>query len=227
MGGQKVSPYQRQQQGYNTGYSSFDPNVSDEAYLQRLGPSNSNLNQGAMKGWQDARAAYNNRSEGGGFVFEMPDFSSMYNQTNYAEIQAQQQAEAERRAALAQISDLYSRKFDAAEKATADINQQIADEMGHAQVVGLDYNIDDVTKQSRINNLFATYWGEGDDSTLTALTGQWGDAGYKWDLPIVRGTPAEKPGEKTPGDKAGAAVKAKAPKLKAEEDPLGSAAKLA
>jgi hypothetical protein len=147
MGGDKVIPYQRQQQGYNTGYSSFDPNVSDEAYLQRLGPSNSNLNQGAMKGWQDARASYNNRNEGGGFAFEMPDFSSMYQQTDYAEIQAQQQAEAERRSALSQISDLYSRKFDAAEKATADINQQIADEMGHAQVVGLDYSIDDATKQ--------------------------------------------------------------------------------
>lgn len=156
----------------------------------------------------------------------MPDFSSMYNQTNYAEIQAKQQEEAKRNSALAQISDLYSRKFDAAEKATTDINQQIADEMGHAQVVGLDYSIDDATKQKRINDLFATYWGEGDDATLNALTGQWGDAGYKWDLPIVRGTPSEKPGEKTPGDKAGEAVKAKAPKLKPEEDPLGSAAKL-
>jgi len=198
--------------------------MTDEQYMQKLGPSNSNLNQGAIKGWQAARAAY--ESQGEGMSFEMPDFSSMYQQTDYAAVMAAQQEEARRQAALSQISDLYSRKFDAAEKATAEINQQVADEMGHAQVVGLDYSIDDATKQARINNLFANYWGEGDDSTLTSLTSQWGDNGYTWDLPVKRGTPETTKDEKTESKKAGGKVKTKGAKVNEAEDPLGSAAVL-
>jgi hypothetical protein len=159
----------------------------------------------------------------GAYDFSMPSFDfEMPEMADYSAIFAQQTADATSLAAKSQIDSLYGSKFDAAEKAIADVNQQIADEMGHAKLVGLDYSVDDVSKQARIDDLFATYWGESDDMKLNSLTQKYGNNGYEWDLPVKRGTAqAEKDKEKTPGDKAGEKVTAKGPKLKAEEDPLG------
>jgi len=223
MGGAKQSNYDRQVEGYNIGYTDYNPGESFSEYSNYIGTSNSNLAQGRLKGWQAAAAEAARGAGGGGF--EMPDFSSMFEPVDYTSVLAQQKADAEKEAGIAQVRDLYSRKFDAAEKATAEVNQQIADEMGHAKVVGLDYTVDDATKQKRINDVFASYWGEGDDSTLTGLIGQWGDAGYTWDLPIKRGE-AKKPTEKTEGAKAGEKVKQKGPKALTAEDPLATASVL-
>lgn len=223
--GQKQSSYDRQTQGYNVGYSSYDQSKSPDYVGAGLGGSSpSDLNVGYMKGWQTAAedAARKNANQGGGF--EMPDFSSLYQPVDYTEVFAKQKADAEKAAGLAQVTDLYSKKFDAAEKATADVTQQIADEMGHAKVVGLDYTIDDATKQKRINDVFANYWGEGDESALSGLVGQWGDAGYAWDLPIVRGDATKgTTTDKTAGDKVGKKVKSKGAKLSTAEDPLATA----
>jgi hypothetical protein len=159
--------------------------------------------------------------------FEMPDFSSMMPaQPDYAKINADAQAKAEKTDGENQIRSLYSNKFAAADKATADVNKQVADEMAHAKTVGLDYSIDDTGKQQRINNTFADYWSEGDEQSLTALQGKYGNAGMNWTLPIVRGvSTADAAKQKTAGDSAGSSL-TKAKGLGAtsttDEDPLGS-----
>jgi len=166
--------------------------------------------------------------------FEMPDFSAFIeamgaNQIDFASIYAQQAAAAAKAQGLAQVSAMYTAKFDAADKAVTEVNQQIADETAPARLVGLDYNVDEASKQARINDLFANYWSEADESSLTGLTKKYGNAGYKWDLPVERGkSKADAAKEKTPGDKAGQAVtaKTKGTKLTTEENPLGSSAVL-
>ena len=147
-------------------------------------------------------------------TFEMPDFSSMMpEQPDYAKINADAQAKAEQTDGENQIRSLFSNKFAAADKATSDVNTQIANEMAHAKTVGLDYSVDDVGKQTRINNVFADYWSSGDEQNLASLTQKYGNAGMEWNLPIVRGISTEDAAkEKTPGTNAGAALNT--PKIK-------------
>jgi hypothetical protein len=160
--------------------------------------------------------------------FSMPDFSSMYQQNDYSAVYAQQQADAEKKQGELRVQDLFHNKLDAADKATSDVNNQIAAEMAHAKTVGLDYTIDDKGKQERINNAFANYWSAGDESDLTGYIAKYGNAGTKWDLPIERGISDEdKKKEKTPGLKAGEALAAGLPKTAGQagttdQDPLGS-----
>ena len=242
MGGKSASSG-RLEQGYNMGYNAYNPQGDPNAQFK--GRTDTNLAQGYLAGWNQAAqaAAYKPPA--------MPDFSQMFTQQYEQQQQnsvaqqqdwaaqqraqqeeadrkmREQQAEAERQAGLSQVKSLYSSKFDAAEKATAEVNQMIADEMGHASLVGLDYNVDAATKQQRINDVFANYWGEADDTNLNELVGKWGDAGYKWDLPITRGTATKSiDKDKTPGAKAGDKVAAKGPRPVTSEDALGSAAVL-
>ena len=158
--------------------------------------------------------------------FEMPDFSAMYasQENDYNAKLAAQQAEAEKKAGLSQVSDLYSSKFDAANQATNDVNTQIADELAHAKTVGMDYTVNDADKQARINNAFANYWTQGQEDQLHGLVSKYGDAGYTWDLPIQIGTatPGSKT-DKTPEVPAGKKVKAKGSAVAAVADPLGAA----
>ena len=163
-----------------------------------------------------------NTSSSSGSSIEMPDFASMF-QNNYDEQYAQQKADAELSDAKYQIQSLYASKFDAADQATAEVNQQILDEQGHAKLMGLDYSVDDATKQQRINDLFANYWGESDDTTLSGLIEKYGDQGYTWDLPITRGTATAKTvKDKTTGDTAGKKVKAKGSPTTTAVDPLAA-----
>lgn len=158
--------------------------------------------------------------------FKMPDFSSMYasQEEDYNAKLAEQQAEQKRQEALSQVSDLYSSKFDAADKATSDVNTQIADELAHAKTVGMDYSINDADKQKRINNAFANYWTQGQENQLNGLVSKYGNAGYNWDLPITIGTPtAGKKTDKTPGTPAGKPVRAKGTAVSTVVDPLGAA----
>lgn len=166
--------------------------------------------------------------------FEMPDFGSFIkamgsNQIDFGSIYAKQAEEAANAQGRAQVSSLYGAKFDAADKAITEVNQQVADETAHARLVGLDYNVDEASKQARINDIFANYWSEADEGQLSSLIGQYGNAGYNWDLPVKRGKSiADAAKEKTPGDSAGKAVAAKTrgSKLTTEENPLGSSSVL-
>ncbi len=164
-------------------------------------------------------------SSGNEFSFEMPDFTDLIPDVDYDAMLAEQQAEQEKTSALAQIDALYTSKFDAANTATDLVNDEINDEMSHAAVAGLDYTMTDATKQKRINNEFASYWTDAQESSLASLVEQYGDNGYAWDLPITRGdsTLATSSKDKTEATSAGGAVKKTtlATSDQTDEDPFG------
>lgn len=143
------------------------------------------------------------------YTLDMPDFEMpKWDAPDYAKIQAQQQAEAEERQALADIEGLYGQKFDAADRATKEINEQIGFEASHALTRGIDYSVSEAEKKLRINNLFSDYWTEGSESELEGLVGIWGDQGHVWDSGVERGTGSSSSGAAPKKEKpAGAAVK--------------------
>lgn len=123
-------------------------------------------------------------------TFHMPTFHMpTFHMPDYSSILQEQQAEAEQLAGEAQVQDYFTRKLDAASRAADEINAAIANESAHAKLYGLDYVVDEGMKKERINNLFAQYWTEGDESTLGQLVKQWGNAGAEWSLEVVRGNP--------------------------------------
>ena len=170
-------------------------------------------------------SSFSSSSSGNEFSFEMPDFTDLIPDVDYDTMLAEQQAEQEKTSALAQIDALYTAKFDAANAATDLVNDEINDEMSHAAVAGLDYTMTDATKQKRINNEFASYWTDAQESSLTSLVERYGDNGYTWDLPITRGdsTLATSSKDKTEATSAGGAVKKTtlAASAQTDEDPFG------
>jgi hypothetical protein len=71
----------------------------------------------------------------------------------------------------------YSNYLNAATSATDYINAEITKEQSNAALLGVDYAITDELKQQRIENYFATVWGEGDQAQLESLSSQWGAPG--------------------------------------------------
>ena len=76
----------------------------------------------------------------------------------------------------------YSDYLTAAGSATDFINTEISEEQSNANLLGIDYGITDEQKGLRINDYFASIWGEGEQSTLEGLIGEFGNpsgfAGY-------------------------------------------------
>jgi hypothetical protein len=74
----------------------------------------------------------------------------------------------------ATYDDIASARADAASSAVDLVNQQIADESQNAQLLGISYDINDEVKQQRINDAFATMWGEGSEQQYVELSNTWG-----------------------------------------------------
>lgn len=135
--------------------------------------------------------------------FEMPDYGSIFGELQAQEAQAQADYEAtiaaneaaekaaqeaaEREAGENRVKQLYASKFAAANQATDLVNQQIEQELGYANTGGADYTITEEQKAERINNAFANYWSEEQESELAGLEETWGSAGNRWTSGIVRG----------------------------------------
>ena len=157
---------------------------------------------------------------------EMPDQSqALAQQQSQFETQMQQQkeaaaqAEAERRRieGTNKRDALYSQYMDAAGTATDFINQQINDEMSNARLLGIDYQMDDEMKSQRIGDYFASIWGEGQQSQLEALMGQWGNPSGFDGFTISRGDAGKVKGGQA-GEQQISAGKGQKPKLLIEED---------
>lgn len=123
---------------------------------------------------------------GGGLGFAMPEFA-MPAIPDYAAMQAEAQAKAEAKQASQKVDDLYRSKFSAAHSAIDKVDAQLAEEMSYAKVGGADYSYTPEQRKERINNVFATLWGEEDESRLSSLEKQYGSGSNKWTLDIVRG----------------------------------------
>ena len=68
----------------------------------------------------------------------------------------------------------YADYLTAAGSATDFINTQITEEQSNTNLLGIDYGITDEQKTTRINDYFASIWGEGEQSTLDGLMGEFG-----------------------------------------------------
>jgi len=117
--------------------------------------------------------------------FGMPEFP-MPEGPSYEEQMADQQ----RMMGEQNRDELFSQYMSTAGQAADYVNAEIADEMAQAKLSGVDYEINDEQKQQRINNYFATMWGEGDQSRLEALMGEWGNPEGFEGFTVVRGDPS-------------------------------------
>jgi len=134
--------------------------------------------------------------EGGGHAGGGSDVSEILaqQQSSYESALQQQQAtlaqqEADRRRIEGENrrDSLYSAYMDAAGAATDYVNSEIAREMSNAALIGVDYSLDDEMKSQRINDYFATIWGEGEQSSLEALMGEFGNPKGFGGFSITRG----------------------------------------
>ena len=94
------------------------------------------------------------------------------------EINAQAEERAEEDRLTKGLNDrdtMYSDYLDAGSAATDYINNVINDERANADLLGIEYNVDDASKQGRIDNYFASIWGEGAQSELEAAFTEFGN----------------------------------------------------
>lgn len=180
MGSSGESAQSRQQKGYSTGYTYFQPGVDP---ISVFGTTQSNLNIGAYQGWMDAARDYEKRQSASNGFMEMlmgmmgggapaVDYSSYY--ANQEAEYNRRMAEQARQAGISETQNAYANYLNAAGSATDYINAEIENERSNAALMGVDYAITDEQKQARIENYFATVWGEGDQVNLEGLIGQWG-----------------------------------------------------
>jgi hypothetical protein len=73
-----------------------------------------------------------------------------------------------------EFDDIMGARLDAAGSAIDFVTSQIQKEQSNANLLGVDYNITDEIKQTRINNQFASMWGESDEAKLMDLASIWG-----------------------------------------------------
>ena len=107
--------------------------------------------------------------------------------SSYADALAQQEAamaqaaeDARRAAGLAERDQMFGSYMDAASSATDFIGSEIDREKSNARLLGIDYTMTDEIKSTRINDYFASIWGEGEQGRLDALMGEWGNPqGFK------------------------------------------------
>lgn len=149
-----------------------------------------------------------------------------------ANMQAQQDALAQQEAERRRIEGenrrdaLYSSYLDAGGSASDYINAQINQELANARLLGIDFNISDEAKQTRINDYFGSIWGEGQQQELEALMGEWGSPKGFNEWIYTRGTgetlEAIEGEEETVGASKGMRPLDPATILTEEEDVLGA-----
>ena len=145
--------------------------------------------------YADWQASQPRESGGGGFAFEMPSFEMpASNAPSYEQQKADQQANYEQQLQDQQriqgTSDrdaLYSKYMSSASSAADFVTNEISKEQANAALLGIDYAMDDTLKSQRINDYFATMWGEGDQSRLEALMNQWGNPSGFSGFTVTRG----------------------------------------
>jgi len=64
----------------------------------------------------------------------------------------------------------YTSYYDAADKATSHVNGLISEERSNAALLGIDYNITDEQKSTRINSYFSDIWSQSNQDSLDQLT---------------------------------------------------------
>ena len=132
---------------------------------------------------------------GAGLIFGGINSGSQSSGESLEDAQKRQQEEAARIAEENRIAEgrrqrdtLYQQRMDAASSATDFINTQIKQEGDRARLLGLDYNISDEDRSTRINDYFATVWGAGSESKLGDLMREFGTPQGFEGFTVTRGT---------------------------------------
>lgn len=142
----------------------------------------------------------------------------------------EQMAIMEEKEGIFQRDSLYREYIDSVSLATDYVNSQIDNEISNANLMGIEYRMTDEIKQSRLENYFASIWGEGADMELKSLVGKWGEPTGFEGYVLTRGEATiigESPGE----DSAQASARTPLPGPgaildQAEEDTLGQSSLL-
>ena len=152
-------------------------------------------------------------------TFEMPDFSAMMPEPQpQGPSFEEQQAALELQQKTSRRDSLFADRMDAAGTATDYITQLVAQEQSNAALMGLDYEITDEQKTNRINNYFASIWGEGSESELTALMSEVGNPDGFEEFLVTRGDSTMADGASTPGSRDSVSASKVRPVLPEEED---------
>jgi hypothetical protein len=97
------------------------------------------------------------------------------------------QEDQKRTEGISRRDELYADYLDSVDKATNYVNDQIEQERANADLLGVQYNMDDSIKNERISDYFASIWGAGQQSELEKLMTDWGNPEGFDDWLIVRG----------------------------------------
>lgn len=199
----------------NLGTGTYDPSSPWASYWE----------EGYMRGIgsrQDPNAG------GGGFHF--PAFPSGGSSAARAQAAAEAARQDALRAAGEQERDfMYTDYMDAAGSAADFINSEVEGERSNANLLGIDYNINDEQKQTRVENYFASIWGEGQQAQLEGLIDKWGNPTGFEGFTLVRGDASQYQGQ-AEGEEVSAGISQgirPTPTLAtAEDEVLGQAALL-
>ena len=198
MGGSAPNT-QGQQRSYDAGYSAFKSGQPDPstANIKTNDPFFDYYKYGYSAAQAEARAAQQRRQSEQSMQAMMAmmaraqqeQAAQFQQQMRQAEIDRAAREEAARReAGIKQRDKLFSERLTNASLATDYITQQLNEEASTARLMGVDFNVTDEQKASRISDYFATLWGEGSERELESLIKEWGaPEGFSGTWDIVRG----------------------------------------
>jgi len=150
-------------------------------------------------------------------AFEMPSLQSM-GYPSYAD----QLAASAKAAGETRRNSLYSGYLNAASTSADYINSEIKREASNAALLGIDYSIDDEQKSKRVNDYFATLWGEGDQTELQTLMNKWGNPEGFNGFTVTRGDGSTYAAKESSKKTVGTSQKKAIPLTDDEEAPKGT-----
>ncbi len=119
----------------------------------------------------------------------------------------------------------YTNYMDAAGSSTDYINAEINKEQANARLLGTDYQMNDEMKSSRINDYFASVWGEGQQTEMEQLFDEFGKPKGFEDFTVTRGDGSKYADQATEGSEETVATtgRTKVTSPLDDEDTLGGA----
>ena len=205
MGGSAPNT-QGQQRSYDAGYSAFKSGQPDPstANIKTNDPFFDYYKYGYSAAQAEARAAQQRQQSEHAMQAMMANMARAQQEQAAQFQQMMRQAEidraakeeaarvaaerARREAGIKQRDQLFSERLTNASLATDYITQQLNEEASTARLMGVDFNVTDEQKASRISDYFATLWGEGSERELESLIKEWGSPeGFSGTWDIVRG----------------------------------------
>ena len=205
MGGSAPNT-QGQQRSYDAGYGAFQSGQPDPstARIKTNDPFFDYYKYGYSAAQSEARAAQQRQQSEHAMSAMMANMARAQQEQSTQFQQMMQQTEsdraakeeaarvaaerARREAGIKQRDQLFSERLTNASLATDYITNQLNEEASTARLMGVDFNVTDEQKASRISDYFATLWGEGSERQLESLIKEWGSPeGFSGTWDIVRG----------------------------------------